>query len=531
MNTGFLPHKEITNPKDLFGREQLLKQLQQLANNRNTVSIIGLRRFGKTSILKCLEFSLSNDPDANVYPLYFDFKEVSSIVKGTENVYRYMIAKFVERLFIDNHFTHSAIFKKKKIKPSDDWTDVFEDLKDVNPVRIQSLFEEIVSFFSEYVGKTVIFFFDEYEHLFRFSFDQPEGFMKLRNFSSKVIHNNILPFSFFVCGAISWEHLCTITGSGELNCIDHSTYIAPIDKGDFESMWISEANKIENCNLEILNGTEYSFQSSGGVPFYAKIIGSNWVIKNKKPPYFILKSYFQEMLNSLTNEEQSILNELAKGPKNYKPSKYVSELFEKGLITKNGGNFEIRIGFLKEYIMSIQNEQIKSEKVTTVAEELTEKIANLIITINKTNKTKKGTYIFEPINDEAALLKDLRTSCISAELFSDFANSLYKIVFERTKKKVAGSDIVLKKLPSPFSKGYQFIDIVDIMRHSLGGSHLEGTFTYRPGQMRKEQMLKILINSRNEPNTPEEFLALQIATLGHFETELNKLNAIVRSYP
>src|SRR5690606_27558638 len=126
------------------------------------------------------------------------------------------------------------------------------------------------------------------------------------------------------------------------------------------------------------------------------------------------------------------------------------------------GSFEIRIGFLREYIKSIQNEEIKSAKVITVSEELTEKIANLIITINKTNKAKKGVYLFEPVNDEAALLKDLRTSCISAELFSDFANSLYKMVFERTKKKVAGADVVLKKLPAPFAKGYQFIDIVDI---------------------------------------------------------------------
>lgn len=162
-------------------------------------------------------------------------------------------------------------------------------------------------------------------------------------------------------------------------------------------------------------------------------------------------------------------------------------------------------------------------------ESLTDDISALIITINNTHNSKRGSYIFEPVNDEAALLKDLRTACTSAWQFSDFANSLYKIVFERTKRNISGIDIVLKRLPPPFKRGYQFIDIVDIMRHSLGGGHLMDTFVYRQGQMQKEQMLQKLINSRNEPNTEVEFLELQIATLTLFKTELASLNNIVRS--
>src|SRR5688572_6636519 len=93
------PRVEIVAPQDLFGRKQILDQLQILANNHNTVSIVGLRRFGKTSILKCLKTVLREDANSRVYPIYFDFKEVSPIVKGTDNVYRHLIALLVQQLY------------------------------------------------------------------------------------------------------------------------------------------------------------------------------------------------------------------------------------------------------------------------------------------------------------------------------------------------------------------------------------------------------------------------------------------------
>jgi hypothetical protein len=73
---------------------------------------------------------------------------------------------------------------------------------------------------------------------------------------------------------------------------------------------------------------------------------------------------------------------------------------------------------------------------------------------------------------------------------SDFCNSLYKIVFERTKKTRQGKDMVLARLPQPFARGYQFIDLVDMLRHSLGGGHLMDTFRRRNGQMTKVKMFR-----------------------------------------
>ena len=439
-----------------------------------------------------------------------------------------MISCLVSRLFLDNNFTDEIILKKTTIKASGDWEDVFENLKDISSVRIQGIFEEIVSFFSEYLDKTILFVFDEYECLFRFSFDEPVGFMKLRNFSSKILANGITPFSFWIAGSLSWQHLCTITGSPELNVIDAPPiYLGPIDYDSFQEMWKSEISKLSNCSEEIKNSGEFAFNASGGIPFYGKLIGGYISSKRSKPDYNFLKSYFQGLIESLQNEEKSILYEIAKLPRNYKNSKYVLELIDKGLIVKKGNNYEVRIGFLKDYIRATNSYNISDNGTDPESQILTDKITILISNINDTHNNKKNSYIFEPVNDEAALIKDLRTPCYSLESFSDFASSLYKIVFERTKD----NNTTKAKLPNNFKKNNQFIEIVDMMRHSLGGGHLMATFSPKPSQLSKPDMLNILVGTKNEPNTPEEFYGLQIATLKMFEDELNKLNVIIRALP
>jgi len=108
-------------------------------------------------------------------------------------------------------------------------------------------------------------------------------------------------------------------------------------------------------------------------------------------------------------------------------------------------------------------------------------------------------------------------------------SSLYKIVFERTKAHTGGRDVSLANLPSKFKKNNTFIQIVDILRHSLGGGHLMDTFTQRSNQLSKSKMLKMLTGSKNEPNGPEEFYNLQLSILRMFESELKILNERIRS--
>ncbi len=227
-----------------------------------------------------------------------------------------------------------------------------------------------------------------------------------------------------------------------------------------------------------------------------------------------------------------ILSEISRLPRSLKTSKYLLELIYKGLVYQNGKNYEIRSGFFKDFInnsQSVDHQEKNGEKPE--CHKLTDKIEDLILKINQTHHNKKGKYIFEPVVDDSALMKDLRTPCYSIELFSDFASSLYKIVFERTKEYNNGIETTKARLPKNFKRNNQFIDIVDIMRHSLGKGHLMDTFTQRQGQLSKVRMLEILTGSKNEPSEAEDFYNLQVATLKMFENKLVELNSIVRNMP
>ncbi len=530
MEIAFSPRTIITNPNELFGREDLLNQLISLANNRYCVSITGLRRFGKTSLLKCVETILKNEANSKAYPIYFDFKNVGSIIKGTDNTYRYMIANLVSDLTQSGYFEGETSFSKITIKSSNNWKDIYEDLKEISSVRIQGLLEEIIVLFSDLIDKSILFLIDEYEWLFRFSFDNPVGFMKLRTLSSTPLQNGKIPFCFWISGAISWDYLCSLTGSGELNVIDGPPiYLSTIENESFQKMWENECRKIENDKSNIKEAGEFVFQATGGIPFYGKVLGGSIISTGEKPSFLVLKSYFKEMLSSLQNEEIQVLNELAKSPRTYKNSKFIIELSEKGLIKMVGRNYEIQSAFFREYINSTLD-QITNLKIEIISEShrITDRITGQIININNTFKNKTGKYIFEPVNDDAALFKDLRTPCYSLELFSDFASSLYKIVFEKTKENKNGIDITKARFPNSYKKDNKFIEIVDILRHSLGRGHIMDSFTQRQGQMTKVQMLKILTGNINEPNSPDDLYNLQISILKLFESELIKLNTIVR---
>ena len=513
----------ITDPNKLFGRRELIDKLLILANRHDNIAIIGTRRFGKTCLLKCIETALRQDDKSTSYPIYFDFKEVGAVIKGTDNVYKYMISILVEVLFKDKHFTQAETIKKVTIIPSDDWTDIYEQLSDISSVKTQGLFTEIIIFFAELIGKTILFLIDEYEYLFKYSFDTPVGFMNMRTLSSQ----KEKPFAFWIAGAVNWDYLCTITGSGELNGIGSNTVsFGRLDKDSFNEMWNKEIAEIDDNKLKDLLDMEFAYLNSGGVPFYGKCIGSYIVVNKKMPDYSILKANFQEIDNALHSEEKKILNDIAKCPQNIKDSKYVIELENKGLVKKSNNkknSYEISIGFYRDYLIASLNDADRLKSKLTESQELVVKITNLIETINKTFDNKRKLYIFDLVNDSASLENDLRTPCFNKENFADFASAIYKIYFERTKD----NDKKGEKLPVKFRYN-EFSQIIDILRHSFGGGHIIDKFQQQEGRMTKPEMLEILTGSKNEPHTAEDFNYLQIKILKMFETELNELLGEIR---
>ena len=193
--------------------------------------LLGDASVGKTCLLKSIITDIKLSNDIKVYPIYLDFK--TEDIKGTDAAYRYMISSLVVSLKSDNIFTTEENFGLIKIKPSDDWTDIDEQLLQLSSVRLQTCLKKIVTFFAAILDKTILFVIDEYEYLFKYVLDSPASFMKLRDLSTSVIDNDLRPFIFWISGALNWDHLCSVIGSGECNPISATEYVTPISKEDF----------------------------------------------------------------------------------------------------------------------------------------------------------------------------------------------------------------------------------------------------------------------------------------------------------
>ena len=525
MKIGFNPKNEITNTAELFGRSKEMEFLIGYAKRRSCVQVIGPRRFGKTSLLKCLESHFNKLEGTDIYPLYIDFTEVASDVVGTANVYRYLISLVVSKISSEKLFEEPEQFRGITIKPSDYWEDTYDLLKDVSSSRLQEILKEVVTFFSDLIDKTFLFLFDEYEYLFKYGFDQPTGFTTLRNFSSKLNEKGKNPFVFFIAGGMTWEKLCSITKSGELNVIDQIIRVTPIPKEDFIKLWNHELSFIENPSKELIEGSDFAFKSSGGVPFYGKIIGNNWVLNNAKPTFNILQSHFNEILNSFELQQRDVLNILIKSPVAVRESENVLELKANGIILKKGNLYDHSITFLKAYLLSIYAPPTKKVSGFSLAYDLTDQITNYISNINSTCRNKGVKYIFEPLNEDESLYRDLRTSAIDRDQAVQFASSIYRIVYEKTKE----DDLTKARLPKAISRS-KLVAIVNVLRHTIGKGHIHEKMSIRPGNMRKEDMYQLLLGTKNEPINSDDFQKIQNETLKLFLEELKKLKTIVDNY-
>jgi len=523
MRIPFDSNFEIRNGSDLFGQARLLSQLVSLAKRRSCVQLIGLRRFGKTSLLNCLISHFRQEVDTCTYPVFVDFKQVGDQVQGTTNVYRYLIALTIANLTEDQIFDSPITIRNQTLSPSKYWEDVYKFLVEVDDIRVSNIFEDLVCFFSDLCEKSFLFLFDEYEYLFRVTFDSPTGFMKMRNFSSKRTPKGITPFFFFVAGGVTWDRFCSLTGSGELNCIDTLVRVNPIDYPSFIKMLDFEWSLSEDSNTLNSDIKQKIYEQAGGVPYFGKLIGGHFLVHKELPDWSKLRAHITEILNSLEVEQRECLMKLTSGPKGLVENEHVYELRDSGLIVKKGKVYEIVMGSLGNYI-KLRESANNGKDFNEETYRNVEIIGSLIQTINETNNNKKGKYIFKPVNDDAAILRDLRTTCSTSTQFTLFAKALYKVVFEKTKT----GDTMKATLPSQM-QNTEFVQIVDIMRHSLGGGHLMGTFKLKQGQMSKEVMLHILTSSKNDPFTSHDFQNLQLVTLKRFQTELESLNAFVRA--
>ena len=513
----------IESVEDLFGRKELIDTLLAYAKRRENVALIGTRRFGKTCIFKSLRNFLLESEDAPVFPVFLDFKEVGFLVIGTAEVYRFVLAKLIGELCAAGFYTKKEDFTSIEINPSKDWEDNYENLQSLKIVKLNAVMGDIMRYFSGIMEKTILFMIDEYEHLFQKSFTNPEGFMPLRTLSTKNEKDQVKPFAFWIAGAVGWKNLCSQIGSAELNVINASINLMPLEKKDFEAMWkyeVSLCSDKSKCEM-LLEKMEFAYQKTGGVPYYAKILGGKLIVEGHEPDYTLLSEYFDQIYNTLDESERKLIKEFAALPKNCKDSPSLKVLQDKGLVCKIGNKYEIRVGYFADYIRTIGNEN--SILSTAKTEVLSDDIFGLFTTINEQRRRKGKGVIFDVANVDFHLYKGLKAPCQNVENLKTFIANVYLTFFEKTKTEgKAGNNL-------PVSIHYgSFGNAIDMLRHVYVG-HLEEKMEITSGQMNKKDALEFFIGSDNEPYHPEEFAQLQLAILTKYKEELVKLLTFVRN--
>lgn len=513
--------RDINNPDELFGREQLLNTLLIDASLKQNVNIIGARRFGKTCLIRTAYSVIRSKEELGLYPIYIDFK--SEDIHGTAEVYRFLTGTLIVSLHSDGLFTEPEQFGSVIIKPSDDWTEVAEQLEGLSKSKTQNLFERIVVWFSELMDKTVLLMIDEYEYLFKYALDTPNGFFKLRTLSSATNSNGFRSFCFWLTGATSWdEHISKVPGSGEANTVQDTIYVPPLDKESFMEMWEHECSLInDNETRKFLSDNKaFAYEKSGGVPFYGKdVIGAYMMKQRVLPEYYILSGFFKELTNKTgTIGEYKLLKELAMAPRKLATSNFRENLRNKGIISlKSKDIYYIPIGFLVDFIKADMNDAMEQREKLPETYYLVTQITDTIELINKQRINYSQLPVFKAVLDSASQEDDLRTPCYTLDQLSDFASAIYNIYFERSKEGRGN------KLHRIFFMDHKFAKCADIARHSIGKAHEMDNFSNREGQFTRADLYVEVMGAADELSTSSEFYRFQVEMLKRFKKTLDEM--------
>lgn len=530
----------ITSADELYGRGDLLESLRMSAMMHINVQLIGTRRFGKTCLFRTICNELSND-ESPCYPVYLDFKCVSGAVSGTSDVYKYIVSVIFANLFQSGIIDSDEMTFNETIKilPNKSWSNIYGQLGSLGSSDSLGLFQEMIPWFADLLGKPVMLMIDEYEYLIKYSLSCPDDFFAIRNLATETLpETGQRILVFWVAGAETWKHIGEVTGSGWGNTMHSPTYVDPLEKDDFLKMWNDDTQKVESeekRNL-LMSKAEFAWEKSGGVPFYGKLIGREFIVKkNAEIDFTLLQIFFDEILKgNISKDEKLILKELSTLPRRKPETPALKSLINKGLVRydEDKKRHQITIGFLADYLKTLDFvTATKMPPTVRIVDEICKLIENI-------NSQKPKNMIFKPVNEELSLAIGMKEVACDNNTMLNFSAATYKMYLERSAEKSVFEDgseknVFGKKLPFGFKKAYdpkqpengKFARAVDRLRQTY--IHLFDNNRPVNSQMDEAEMLNYFIGKPILPLKPEEFAELQMGVLKKFKLELENMREFI----
>ena len=526
----------ITDEKLLFGRRGEIDLMWRVANMQSHFALVGTRRFGKTCLFKCMLNKLKAE-DSPCIPIYLDFKEVSSVVRGTTNVYNYIVSMMTVEAYNYSLFTGKSTFLNGKLElaASKNWNDVYSQIEGIDSASSLQLLTEAVNTYSGLAGKPILLLIDEYEFMLKYAFTDTSGFFKLRTLGDDTQYNHPM-LMLWVAGAESWSRMGVLLGSNELNTCGDPNYLYPLTKEDFLEMWDSESSTWhDEIDKKILSeNRELAYEKSGGVPYYGKLIGKYILTHRSFPTFEILQAYFEEIFNSkITLQHKKLLIKLSTVARKLESSVELTDLMQQGLVKFENNKHEITIGFLVDYLKSLNQNVIQQKPISYG---LVEEICRLLEAVNRTSYKKNKRKIFRDIESQLSIMLDMQSVVIDSRTFTCFVLATYKMYLERTEGKIICRDgfersIAGANLPEDFNRRKDwrnpqkglFARALARLRNDLIHVSDSNEESEQDSLEDTESMRLFFIGNNSEPVSKKEFQDFQTAVLTKFRDELIKM--------
>jgi len=211
----------------------------------------------------------------------------------------------------------------------------------------------------------------------------------------------------------------------------------------------------------------------------------------------------------------------------------------------NGNNKKSSIPVNKNISASNNLKPAKSQKTTqykpsktirytkNMINKMVEKAGQYETKIYRNCKNYQKKPIFDRVPETKEIWDNIKTFVKSRDDFGKFIRALYNLIFETTKDEDPNNTFengrpkpiysLPKKYIKPNTETKHFMDIVDILRHTLGEAHTPSKLKIPKWKTSYPDALKELLGSRIEPQSPKEFKILQIEILKRFENFMKEV--------
>ena len=284
---GFDTGIEITSSEELIDRNSEGSDLEQLIfnliQNQSNVQLLGQRRFGKTSVLKCAHNIIKDKYSDTKVSVFIDTTIHPEII-GINNGYILLCCFLIKGIF-DNPNVDKTNFIMNEYQ-FHIYRDIKTQYKHIRGITDngQVLFTQIIDKLAE-LSLSFILLIDEYEFLFHKTLNSYKPVRPIANLCQNNLANN-QGLKVCIAGGKSWKHLSDlgIEGSPDFTFISSTIYLSKISEDGCRKIILDGLSKsnydIENNKNEVDSLIQKAIILSGGCPNTIKFIGKDFITNN-----------------------------------------------------------------------------------------------------------------------------------------------------------------------------------------------------------------------------------------------------------